>query len=273
MFPIILSPFDVSKWAAGIPSILGNDSELKQMKEQLELEKQQRELVVQQVAQQYEEKIAGLESQVNKVRDDMDPKTGRTPFFYAVANKNRKSVVVLIDSGVNVNTPDINGISPLMIACLNRDLDIVRAICGAGGNVRVTDKNGWTALHYAAYSGANEVCSLLLSNGADVLATDNKGKIAADVARARLHSMTLGVLQRANPNTLTNAVNRSMSFTRASSIGNSDLANAAAGGSNADSGISARPPFLSADVTTPSKSPLAWFRSASKQPPPPPTLQ
>ena len=266
VLPIIISPFDlVSKWTLSMPTILGNDDERRQLKEQLlELEKR-RSTEQEQNAKLYQENIAGLESQVSRVRDDVDPMTGRTPFFYAVANKNRKSTMLLIESGANVNAADNNGISPLMMACLNRDMDVVKVICDAGGDVRGQDKNGWTALHYAAYSGANDVCTLLLFNGANVLAADKNGKIAADVARSRLHNVTLGVLQRANPNTLTNALNRSVTFR----TGNVSEPVKAADGALAD--VAGTGPLLSIGTTTPSKSPLTWFRLSSKQQPPTPT--
>lgn len=89
--------------------------------------------------------------------DIQDEGTGRTPLFYAVANKSRKIVKLLIDSGADASIADFNNVTPFMMACINKEVKIVKHLIregGGGAKLDVRDNNGWSALHYAAYGGS-----------------------------------------------------------------------------------------------------------------------
>lgn len=77
---------------------------------------------------------------------------------------------LLIDSGVDVNTPAESGYTYLHLALeleTNR-AEIVEALLQAGADPNVSGICGRNALHHAAKFGANDTLKTLISHGAEV---------------------------------------------------------------------------------------------------------
>lgn len=94
--------------------------------------------------------------------------TGCTlPLLNAAADGDTKTVVALLDEGLEVNKGlPLVGTNALILAAGHGHVETVRALLDNGADVNATDASGWTALHAAAYKGSLEVMQLLLERGA-----------------------------------------------------------------------------------------------------------
>src|SRR2546427_4120934 len=91
-----------------------------------------------------------------------------SPLQLAALDGNTKTVLALLDQGVNVNgqDPDVN-VSALHWAAWGGHLDTVRALLDRGAEVNAKTTRGSTPLHLAAYEGHTQIVQLLLERGAD----------------------------------------------------------------------------------------------------------
>lgn len=90
-----------------------------------------------------------------------------TSLLNAAGSGNTRSVVELLQEGIDVNTPlPIIGTRALMLAAAQGHVDTVKALLDAGADVNAADLTGWTALHAAVYKGNKQIVSLLLDRGA-----------------------------------------------------------------------------------------------------------
>ena len=101
-------------------------------------------------------------------------KDGRIPLFEALQEDQRHMVLLLIDSGVDVNVQDKVGFTPLHYAAQHGYAEITERLIARGVNVNATDMMGQTPLHLAAKVGYKDVVVILLAGGADVNAENPK---------------------------------------------------------------------------------------------------
>eukprot|EP01046_Picozoa_sp_COSAG06_P005507 COSAG06_NODE_246_length_19169_cov_28.627950_15_plen_201_part_00 len=84
----------------------------------------------------------------------------------------------------------------------NGSAECVRLLLEHGASVQAVASDGWTALHYAAQWGDwPEVVALLLCGGAALHAVTSQRETALDLALAKGHSHTIGMLARAEGTT------------------------------------------------------------------------
>jgi ankyrin repeat protein/Flp pilus assembly protein TadD len=153
-----------------------------------------------------------------------------------------EAVLLLLESGVDVNAKDREGLSALHWAAKWNQAEIAAMLIAHGANVDAKDSIGGTALHSAAAVGALEVAELLTRNGAtinakdmvqatplhdaasagqsdvvrflaanraDLAATDVNGFTPYDWALRKGHRLAVEILARANASTLgQNAISR-----------------------------------------------------------------
>jgi ankyrin repeat protein len=98
-------------------------------------------------------------------------KGGETPLFNAVRSNKTDVVAMLIADGVNVNTKDHGGETALNRA---ESKDIAELLIAKGVNVNAKDNYGQTPLHRAAQRGKTDVAAMLITKGADVNARDDQ---------------------------------------------------------------------------------------------------
>ena len=150
-----------------------------------------------------------------------------------VLKKNRVDLAQLvIDAGVEINQPALNGITALMAAAYEGQTEMARQLLAKGANPAALDRLHKNAMIYAAGEGWTGVVTLLLANGIDPNAVyhnnltalmwaagfgktdtvrallvaganpqlkDNRGKTAADIAREQNFAETVQLLDGAPP--------------------------------------------------------------------------
>jgi ankyrin repeat protein len=108
---------------------------------------------------------------------------GVDDLILAVWGFDTAKAAALIDSGVDVNSPDSRGIYPLVLACSYKDNDeMIKLLLEKGADPNVRGPNGETPLGLAAKYSLTAV-KLLVESGADVNARSDRGFTALRHAR------------------------------------------------------------------------------------------
>ncbi|MCE3254538.1 MAG: ankyrin-3 [Rickettsiaceae bacterium] len=79
-----------------------------------------------------------------------------------------KSVIDLLDSGVDVNLKAESGNTALHVASQEGHTKIVHTLVERGADVNSLTVDGWTALHFAAQRGYVDVVNFLIESGIDI---------------------------------------------------------------------------------------------------------
>uniref|UniRef100_A0ABD2WV26 Death domain-containing protein n=1 Tax=Trichogramma kaykai TaxID=54128 RepID=A0ABD2WV26_9HYME len=108
------------------------------------------------------------------------PRTGKqgepsTLFLRAARAGQLEKVLEYLDSGVDINTSNANGLNALHLAAKDGHLEIVKELLLRGAIVDAATKKGNTALHIASLAGQEEVVHLLVQRGASVNAQSQNG--------------------------------------------------------------------------------------------------
>jgi ankyrin repeat protein len=85
----------------------------------------------------------------------------------AVERMDRAAIRALLQQRVDVNTPQIDGMTALHWAAFKDDLETGELLVRAGANVKVANRYGVTPLSLACVNGNGEMVELLLKAGAD----------------------------------------------------------------------------------------------------------
>lgn len=110
---------------------------------------------------------------------------GENVFHFLCVEGYVESVKIMIEMGVDVNSPNAYGETPLAICSFIEQKEIVEILLKAGADPNLKNKYGQTALHHA-YSNSKEsinksqIISLLLSHGGDPEVKDNWGFLPAE---------------------------------------------------------------------------------------------
>jgi cytohesin len=98
---------------------------------------------------------------------------GRTPLHWAVYNKHKDVVELLISVGAEVDARAKDDKTPLHVAAENGPKDIAELLIAGGADLEAVDTfYGGTPLHWAAYRGPKDVAKLLIKKGANIEAVD-----------------------------------------------------------------------------------------------------
>ncbi len=128
--------------------------------------------------------------------------TGTTPFLFAAASGDVRSMRILLEGGSDPEIATFDGTTPLMVAAglgvnLGRRgasaateeirmkaLEAVQLALNVGGDVNAIGPDGRRPVHGAALYGLTEVIQLLAEKGADLDAQDRWGQTAMSIALA-----------------------------------------------------------------------------------------
>ncbi|XP_063987590.1 ankyrin-3-like isoform X16 [Diachasmimorpha longicaudata] len=98
-----------------------------------------------------------------------------TAFLRAARAGQLEKVLEFLESGVDINASNANGLNALHLAAKDGHLEIVRELLTRGATVDAATKKGNTALHIASLAGQEEVVQLLVQKGASVNAQSQNG--------------------------------------------------------------------------------------------------
>jgi ankyrin repeat protein len=156
------------------------------------------------------------------------PRAGDTALGVAASDGDLKLVRMLLDGGINPNTPDcdrntplalaamkgrsdvaklllargadpnaqsVGGFAPLHWAAENGDIVLARALLDAGAKVDIQESDRFTPLMTAAMSGHEKLMKLLLSRGANAKAV-SRGRTLLDYARMSKRKSIICAVER-----------------------------------------------------------------------------
>ena len=112
-----------------------------------------------------------LESGVNVNTPQAD---GATALLWAAHWNDLETAELLLRAGANVNAANDYGVTPLALACENVSAPMVEKLLKAGADPNAAQSSGLTPLMIAARTGKASVVKALLAHGANVNATVSK---------------------------------------------------------------------------------------------------
>ncbi|CAG9770586.1 unnamed protein product [Ceutorhynchus assimilis] len=106
-------------------------------------------------------------------------------FLAACAAGDKEEVLNLLESGADINTANVDGLTALHQACIDDNLDMVEFLVDQGADVNRGDNEGWTPLHATASCGFMYIAKYLIEKGANVAAVNNDSELAIDIAECQ----------------------------------------------------------------------------------------
>ncbi|VDL60735.1 unnamed protein product [Hymenolepis diminuta] len=102
-------------------------------------------------------------------------------FLEAASRGDLAEVKKLINSGINPDVANEDGLTALHQCCIDNNLDMCTLLLENNANVNAKDHEQWTPLHAAATCGNKELCGILINWGADLLALNIDGNMPYDL--------------------------------------------------------------------------------------------
>jgi len=129
--------------------------------------------------------IAGLLAQ--KVDVNQPQVDGMTALHWAAYHDDLETAKLLVAAGANAKVANSYGVMPLPLACGNGNAALVELLLAAGADPNTALRGGETALMTAARTGTIGPVKALLACGADVNAKERQGQTALMWAAAEGH--------------------------------------------------------------------------------------
>nr|XP_033327143.1 ankyrin-2-like isoform X2 [Megalopta genalis] len=126
-----------------------------------------------------------------------------TAFLRAARSGNLEKVVEFLDTDLDINTANSNGLNALHLASKDGHVEIVTELLKRGAKVDAATKKGNTALHIASLAGQEEIVNILIQYGAAVNIQSQNGFTPLYMAAQENHDQVVKVL-------LSNGANQSL---------------------------------------------------------------
>jgi hypothetical protein len=106
----------------------------------------------------------------------------RTPLYYAIENKHRNIIQLLIARGADMNNVS-DSHTGLMAAIVYDNNEVIDILIHAGANINAKGLVGYTPLHFASRENNLEAVQQLLAAGANRTILNDAGQTALDLAK------------------------------------------------------------------------------------------
>ncbi|XP_076655020.1 uncharacterized protein LOC143360240 isoform X4 [Halictus rubicundus] len=126
-----------------------------------------------------------------------------TAFLRAARSGNLEKVVEFLNTDLDINTANLNGLNALHLASKDGHVEIVTELLKRGAKVDAATKKGNTALHIASLAGQEEIVNILIQYGAAVNIQSQNGFTPLYMAAQENHDQVVKVL-------LSNGANQSL---------------------------------------------------------------
>lgn len=103
-------------------------------------------------------------------------------FLAACVAGDKDEVSRLLETGADIDTANVDGLTALHQACIDDNLDMVEFLVQNGADVNRKDNEGWTPLHATSSCGFLSIARYLIENGADLASINSDGELALDLA-------------------------------------------------------------------------------------------
>ena len=113
---------------------------------------------------------------------------GMTALHWAAYQDDTEMGKLLLEAGANVKAENRYGVTPLSLACQNGNTALVELLLGAGADPNTALRGGETVLMTAARTGKIELVRALLARGAKVDSKEQRGQTALMWAAAEGHA-------------------------------------------------------------------------------------
>ncbi|XP_076763414.1 uncharacterized protein LOC143430860 [Xylocopa sonorina] len=126
-----------------------------------------------------------------------------TAFLRAARSGNLEKVIEYLDTDLDINTANSNGLNALHLASKDGHVEIVTELLKRGAKVDAATKKGNTALHIASLAGQSEIVNILIQYGAAVNIQSQNGFTPLYMAAQENHDQVVKLL-------LSNGANQSL---------------------------------------------------------------
>ncbi|XP_032691621.1 ankyrin-2 isoform X2 [Odontomachus brunneus] len=137
------------------------------------------------------------------VTDNITQADDTTAFLRAARSGNLEKVVEFLDTDLDINTANSNGLNALHLASKDGHIEIVTELLKRGAKVDAATKKGNTALHIASLAGQCEIVGILIQYGAAVNIQSQNGFTPLYMAAQENHDEVVKFL-------LSNGANQSL---------------------------------------------------------------
>ncbi|XP_039306763.1 ankyrin-2 isoform X2 [Solenopsis invicta] len=137
------------------------------------------------------------------VTDNTSQPDDTTAFLRAARSGNLERVVEFLDTDLDINTANSNGLNALHLASKDGHVEIVTELLRRGAKVDAATKKGNTALHIASLAGQSEIVNILIQYGAAVNIQSQNGFTPLYMAAQENHDQVVKLL-------LSNGANQSL---------------------------------------------------------------
>ncbi|XP_012285655.2 LOW QUALITY PROTEIN: ankyrin-2 [Orussus abietinus] len=137
------------------------------------------------------------------VTDNTSQADDTTIFLRAARSGNLEKVIEYLDTDLDINTANSNGLNALHLASKDGHVEIVTELLKRGAKVDSATKKGNTALHIASLAGQAEIVNILLQYGAAVNIQSQNGFTPLYMAAQENHDHVVKIL-------LSNGANQSL---------------------------------------------------------------
>lgn len=151
------------------------------------------------------QRITQAETKTHEFRQALEARSIKfiaPEFFARISRGDMSTVVLFVNAGMDIDTPNEQGWTPLMVALFEGHEEVALFLIKKGANVNFSDRSGYQPVHWAAFKAYTTVIDEIVTRSGDVNAQTDYGWTALLQAASLGHVATVDCLLRhgAQPN-------------------------------------------------------------------------